>query len=143
LLRQFPEDTVVQINYLPTIRSQLALKRDDPLKAIADLQGGAPYERGTTAPFGTLFYVRGQAYLAKHRGSEAAAEFQKILSHRRAVRNSPVCVLAHLQIGRAFALSGAKTKAKTAYQDFLNLWKDADLYIPILRQAKAEYAKLS
>jgi tetratricopeptide (TPR) repeat protein len=143
LLKRFPEDTVVQFNYLPTIRARLALNGDDPSQAITDLQAGAPYE--LAAPFGALYlvYVRGQAYLAMHRGSEAAVEFQKILSHRGVVNNSPVGALAHLQIGRAFALSGDMTKAKTAYQDFLTLWTDADPNIPILKQAKAEYAKLN
>jgi tetratricopeptide (TPR) repeat protein len=86
--------------------------------------------------------VRGEAYLAAHQGNEAAAEFQKILDHRRIVLNSPIGALAHLQLGRAYALQGDTAKAKTAYQDFLTLWKDADPDIPILKQAKAEYAKL-
>ena len=94
--------------------------------------------------FGTLYpvYVRGEAYLAAHQAAQAAAKFQKILDHRGIVVSDPVGALAHLQLGRAFALSGDKTKAKTAYQDFLALWKDADPDIPILKQAKAEYAKL-
>ena len=87
-------------------------------------------------------YVRGEAYLAAHQGSEAAAEFQRILDHRGIVWNSPIGALAHLQLGRAYAMQGDTTKAKAAYQDFLTLWKDADPYIPILKQAKAEYAKL-
>jgi hypothetical protein len=86
--------------------------------------------------------VRGQAYLAADQGREAAAEFQKILDHRGVVGADPVGALAHLQLGRAFALFGDKTKAKTAYQDFLTLWKNADPDIPILRKAKAEYAEL-
>jgi len=85
--------------------------------------------------------VRGQAYLASRQGTQAAAEFQKILDHRGAVIVDPISLLAHLQLGRAYALSGDKTKAKAAYQDFLTLWKDADPNIPILKQAKAEYAK--
>ncbi len=85
--------------------------------------------------------MRGQAYLAAHQGAEAAAEFQKILDHRGIVVSDPIGALAHLQLGRALALSGDKTKAKTAYQDFLTLWKDADADIPILKQARAEYAK--
>ncbi len=93
---------------------------------------------------GTLYpaYVRGLAYLAAHQGAEAAAEFQKILDHRGIVLSDPIGALAHLQLGRAYALSGDKTKAKSAYQDFLTLWKDADPDIPILKQAKAEYANL-
>jgi hypothetical protein len=96
------------------------------------------------ALFGLLYpvYVRGEAYLADNKGAEAAAEFQKILNHRGIVVSDPVGALAHLQLGRAFAMSGDKIQAKTAYQDFLTLWKDADPDIPVLKQAKAEYAKL-
>jgi tetratricopeptide (TPR) repeat protein len=87
-------------------------------------------------------YVRGLAYLASHRGEEAAAEFQKILDHRGIVVNEPIGALAHLQLGRAYAMQGDTAKAEATYQDFLTLWKDADPNIPILKQAKAEYAKL-
>jgi tetratricopeptide (TPR) repeat protein len=87
-------------------------------------------------------YVRGEAYLAAYQGSEAAPEFQKILDHRGIVLNEPIGALAHLQLGRAYAMQGDTAKSRAAYQDFLTLWKDADPDIPILRQAKAEYAKL-
>jgi len=87
-------------------------------------------------------YVRGEAYLATHQGNEAAAEFQKILDHRGIVLNEPIGALAHLQIGRAYALQGDTAKARAAYQDFLTLWKDADSDIPVLIAAKGEYAKL-
>jgi ABC-type transporter Mla MlaB component len=87
-------------------------------------------------------YVRGEAFLAAHRYAEAAAEFQKILDHRGIVGLDPIGALAHLQLGRVFALSGDKTKAKTAYEAFLALWKDADADIPILKSARAEYARL-
>jgi len=87
-------------------------------------------------------YVRAEAFLAGHQGSEAATEFQKILDHRGIVVNAPIGALAHLGLARAYALSGDTVKAKTAYQDFLTLWKDADPDIPILKQAKVEYAKL-
>jgi tetratricopeptide (TPR) repeat protein len=87
-------------------------------------------------------YVRGEAYLAAHQGSEAAAEFQKILGHRGIVLNEPIGALAHLQIGRAYAMQGDTIKARAAYQAFLTIWKDADPGIPILIAAKAEYAKL-
>ena len=86
--------------------------------------------------------MRGEAYLAARQGTEAAAEFQKILDHRGIVVSDPVGALAHLQLARAFALSGDTAKAKSAYQDFLTLWKDADSDIPVLKQAKAEFAKL-
>jgi eukaryotic-like serine/threonine-protein kinase len=111
---------------------------------------GVPYDLGAppcSAPpgfFGMFYpvYVRGQAYLAAHQGAEAATEFQKILHHRGLVISDPIGALAHLQLGRAFALSDDKTRARTAYQDFLALWKDADRDIPILKQAQAEYATL-
>jgi hypothetical protein len=86
--------------------------------------------------------VRGQAYLLAHNGNDATTEFQKVLDHRGIVVNFVTGSLAHLQIGRAYAMAGDKTKAKSAYEDFLNLWKDADPAIPILKQAKGEYAKL-
>ena len=87
-------------------------------------------------------YVRGEALVAAHRYAEAAAEFQKILDHRGIVGTDPIGALAHLQLGRVFALSGDKTKAKAAYEAFLALWKDADPDVPILKSAKAEYARL-
>jgi hypothetical protein len=95
--------------------------------------------------FGALYpvYVRGEAYLAARQGAEAVIEFQKILDHRGTVVSDPIGALAHLQLGRAYVLSGDKTKAKIAYQDFLTLWRDADPDIPILKQAKSEYAKLN
>ena len=86
--------------------------------------------------------MRGEAYLAGRRGTETAAEFQKILDHRGIVVNGPIGALAHLGVARAYALEGDIAKAKAAYQDFLRLWKDADPDIPVLQQAKAEYAKL-
>jgi serine/threonine protein kinase/Flp pilus assembly protein TadD len=145
--KRFPEDTVVQFNYLPTIRAQLALSHGDSSKAIEALQAASPYELGTPAngafvPALYPVYVRGEAYLAAHRGSEAAAEFQTILDHRSIVTNDPIGALAHLGLGRAYAMQRDTAKARAAYQDFLTLWKDADPDIPILKQAKAECAKL-
>lgn len=87
-------------------------------------------------------YVRGEAFVAAHRYAEAAAEFQKILDHRGIVGADPIGALAHLKLGRAFSLSGDNTRAKAAYQEFLALWSHADEDIPVLQQAKAEYAKL-
>jgi tetratricopeptide (TPR) repeat protein len=149
LERRFGEDTSVRSNYVPALRALLALNHNAPSKAIELLQIAVPYELGTPRSsihgfFGALYpiYVRGEAYLAAHQGAEAAAEFQKILDHRGIVVSDPIGALARLQLGRAFVLSGDKTRAKTAYQDFLTLWKDADPDIPILKQAKAEYAKL-
>jgi predicted Zn-dependent protease/predicted Ser/Thr protein kinase len=147
LAKRFPEDTFAQSNYLPTIRAQLALSQSDSLKAIEVLQVAASYELGTpdagfTPPVLYPVYVRGQAYLAAHQGSEAAAEFQKILDHRGVVQNEPIGALAHLGLARAYALQGDTAKTRAAYNDFLTLWKDADPDIPILQLAKAEYAKL-
>jgi serine/threonine protein kinase/Flp pilus assembly protein TadD len=139
LAKQFPEDTLVQFIFLPLIRAQLALVGKESARAIEVLQSASRYELVSLYPA----YVRGQAHLSAHQGREAAAEFQKILDHRGIVLNDPIGALAHLQLGRAYALQGDTAKAKTAYQNFLTLWKDADPDIPILKQAKAEYAKLN
>ncbi len=139
--KRFPENTIVRFAYLPTLHAQLALSRNDSLKAIEVLQAAVSYELGRAASLYPA-YFRGEAYLAGNRGKEAAAEFQKILDHRGIVRNEPIGALAHVQIGRAYAMQGDTAKAKAAYQDFLTLWKDADPDIPILIAAKAEYAKL-
>jgi tetratricopeptide (TPR) repeat protein len=146
--KRFPEGTIIQFNYLPTLRAKLALLRSNPQQALDSLQAAAPYELGLPAlsfynwPNMYPVYVRGEAYLAAHQGKEAAAEFQKILNHRGIVLNEPIGALAHLQLGRAYAMSGDSAKARAAYEDFLTLWKDADPDIPVLQQAKAEYAKL-
>ena len=130
------------------LRAVLALNDHDAPAAIELLQPAAPYELGwlcCSAGFtGSLYpiYVRGQAYLAARKGAEAAAEFQKILDHRGIVLADPIGAIARLQLGRAYALAGNAGKAKTAYQDFLTLWSDADADIPVLKEAKAEYAKL-
>jgi tetratricopeptide (TPR) repeat protein/predicted Ser/Thr protein kinase len=149
LAKRFPEDTPVQFEYLPTLHALFALAHRAPLDAIEQLQKALPYDfalPGTAffAKFGGLYpaYVRGQAYLAAGRDQEAAAEFQKILNHRGIVYADPIGALAHLQLGRAYVVSGDITKAKSAYQDFLTLWKDADADIPVLKQARKEYAKL-
>ena len=153
LSRRFPEDTRVQFTYAPTLRALLALNRSQPSKAVELLQTTIPYEGGSPTVGGSEYllgagnlypaYVRGLAYLAAHQGAEAAGEFQKIIDHRGIVISDPVGALAHLQLGRAYALSGDKTKAKSAYRNFLTLWKDADPDIPILQQAQAEYANLN
>ena len=146
---RFPEDTSVRFSYLPVLRARLALDRGDASRAFKLLETTVPYELGVprssvSGQFGAFYpvYVRGEAYLAAHRGAEAAAEFQKMLDHRGIVVSDPIGALAHLQLGRAFAMSGERAKAKTAYGDFLSLWKDADPDVPILKQAKAEYARL-
>ncbi len=143
--KRFPEDTTVQ--YLPTLRAKLALMHSNPQQALTDLELAAPYELGTPAigfynwPNLYPVYVRGEAYLAARKGSEAVAEFQKILDHRGIVLNEPIGALAHLQLGRAYAMHGDTAKSRAAYQDFLTLWKDADPDIPFLREAKAEDAR--
>ena len=147
--KRFPEDTSVRSSYLPVLRALVATIGREPAKAIEALQAAAPYELGVplswfNGTFGQLYpvYVRGQAYLAARQGSQAAAEFQKILDHRGIVASDPIGAVARFELGRALVSSGDKTEAKAAYQDFLKLWKDADPDIPILQQAKAEYARL-
>ncbi|MGA7931377.1 MAG: protein kinase [Candidatus Sulfotelmatobacter sp.] len=144
--RRFPEDTIVQFNYLPTLRAKLAVNKGNASEAIESLRAAAPYELGQSGfyTWNGLYpvFVRGEAYLAAHQGSEAAAEFQKILDHRGVAVNEPIGALAHLGLAHAYGLQGDTAKAKAAYQDFLTLWKDADPDIPILKEAKAEYAKL-
>lgn len=146
--RRFPEATIVQFNYLPALRAKLAIRRGNASEALETLRAATPYELGQTKyssyDWTGLYpvYVRGEAYLAAHQGSEAATEFQKILDHRGIVLNEPIGALAHLGLARAYVLQGDTAKARAAYNDFLTLWKDADSDIPILKQAKAEYAKL-
>jgi eukaryotic-like serine/threonine-protein kinase len=147
--RRFPEDTAVQFTYLPVLRALVALNHHDPQKAIELLQAAKRYELAVppidfNAFFGGLYpvYVRGDAYLMAKQGSEAAGEFQKLLNHRGIVAADPIGAMALLHSGRAFVLSGDKSSAKAAYEAFFTLWKDADPDIRILKQAKAEYAKL-
>jgi len=146
LEKDYPSQTVLKVYWLPAIKAAIELDANNSAQALVSLEAAAPYELGAPPQFqpGTLYpaYIRGQAYLASHNGSVAAAEFQKFLDHRGVVINFPLGALAHLGLARAFTLAGDTAKAKSAYQDFLTLWKDADPDIPILRQAKAEYAKL-
>jgi serine/threonine protein kinase/tetratricopeptide (TPR) repeat protein len=149
LAREYPEDTSVQFIYLPTLRAQASLEAHDPAKALERLQTSTPYDLAQpgvsfNAFFGGMYsvYLRGAAFLAMNKGLDAAREFQKILDHRGVVVGDPIGVLAHLQIGRAYALAGDTAKAQAAYQEFLTLWKDADADIPVLQQAKAELARL-
>ena len=146
LAKRFPEATYAQFNLLPTLRARLALNKGDVSGAIETLRAATPYDLGRSGNYDwtVLYpvYVRGEAYLAPHQGSEAAAEFQKILDHRGIVLNNPIGALAHLGLARAYVLQSDTAKARAAYQDFLTLWKDADPDIPILIAAKSEYAKL-
>ncbi len=134
---------------MPVLRGVVALKLGAPSRTIEDLQIAVPYELGIHRStihglFGALYpiFIRGNASLAARRGPEAAAEFQKILDHRGIVISDPVGALAHLQLGRAYTLTGDRSRAQVAYLDFLTLWKDADPGIPLLKVARAEYDKL-
>lgn len=148
--KEFPQNTILQFNFLPTIRAAVQLWNDrgktDAKSAVETLAPVVPYELGITALVEGLSlypaFVRGQAYLAARQGTPAAIEFQKILDHPGLVQNEPIGALAHLGLGRALVLSHDAAKAKSEYQTFLSLWKDADSEIPILKEAKAEYAKL-
>jgi serine/threonine protein kinase/Flp pilus assembly protein TadD len=144
--KRFPEDTVVQLEYLPMIQAAMELRNSDPARALDALSPAAPYELGqqTSLVNFALYpvYLRGQAYLGAKQGAQAAAEYQKIVDHPGVAVNEPIGALAHLGLGRGYALAGDSSKAKIAYQDFFALWKNADSDLPILKQAKAEYAKL-
>ena len=152
LSQRFAQDTRVRFTYVPTLRALIALNHGEPSKAIESLQTAIPYELGIPTEGGSEFllgagnlypaYVRGLAYLAARQGRKATAEFHKILDHRGIVISDPVGALAQVQLGRAYVLAGDQDNARTAYRDFLTLWKAADLEVPILKQAKAEHAKL-
>jgi eukaryotic-like serine/threonine-protein kinase len=139
-----PANTLLKLYWLPTINAATELNQGNSSQALAYLEAAAPYEMGDPGFINYLYpaYVRGQVYLLAHNGTASAAEFQKLLDHRGVVLNFVTGSLAHLQLGRAYAMTGDTAKAKSAYADFLTLWKDADPDIPILKQAKAEYAKL-
>jgi tetratricopeptide (TPR) repeat protein len=147
--KRFPEDTFVKFTYAPVLRALAALGRGKPADAVERLQTALRYELASNGLnfnyyLGGLHsaYLRGEALFDLHRYAEAAAEFQKILDHRGIVFTDPIGALAHLQLGRTYVVSGDMAKAQKAYQDFLTLWKDADVDVPVLKQAKAEYAKL-
>ncbi len=150
LEKRFPEDTFVKFTYAPVLHALTSLKRGEPAESVERLQVALRYELAVNGlNFAHLYlgglhsaYVRGEALIAAHRHAEAAAEFQKILDHRGIVGLDPIGALAHLHLGRVFALSGDQAKAKNAYEAFLALWKDADADIPILKIARAEYDRL-
>lgn len=146
---RFAEDTSAKFSYLPVLRAAVALHESDPAKAIEELRVAADYDLGCPRScqhgfYGAMYpvYLRGEAYLALHQGNEAAAEFQKIIDHPGIVISDPVAALAYLQQGRAYALAGETAKAKSSYDHFLKLWNNADAQLPVLIQAKVEYAKL-
>ena len=144
--KTFRLDALVQSYWLATIRAAIELNRGNATKAVELLQGAARYELAVSSPteLATMYpvYVRGYAYLLAHQGKEAAAEFQKFIDHPGVVLNFPLGALSRLGLARAYALQGDTTNARRAYQDFLTLWKDADPDLPVLRDAKSEYAKL-
>jgi eukaryotic-like serine/threonine-protein kinase len=141
LNQRFPEATYGQFYYLPAIRAVLALQQGKSQEAIGDLSATSSHETLRKGGM-VVVYLRGEAYLAAHQGADAAVQFQMIIDNPIPSSYSAIGTLAQLGLGRAYALQGDTAKAKTAYQDFLALWKDADADIPILKQAKAEYAKL-
>ena len=147
IAKRFPQDTVVQSVWLPTIHAQIETVHKNSARSIELLQAAAPYELGMlsgSAVNSCLYpvYVRAEAYLSAQQGQLAVAEFQKILDHRGLLWNCATGALAQLGLARAYAVQGDTAKAKAAYQDFLALWKDADPNIPTLIAAKSEYAKL-
>jgi len=147
LTKRLPSHTMMQAYWSPTIQGQISLHDKRPQEAIDSLQATLPVELGEILSVqGPVclypIYAQGEAYLAAGQGRAAVTEFQKLIDHRGITWNCANGALAHLQLGRAYAMSGDTTKAKTAYQDFFALWKDADPDIPIRNEAKAEYAKL-
>jgi tetratricopeptide (TPR) repeat protein len=143
--KTFPLDLLVHRYWLPTIRAEIAMERKDPNRAVELLNETSVIELGLPTNFSVVMvpvYVRGEAYLALGDANWAATEFQKFIDHRGLVANFPWGALARLGLARAYAMQDDTFKARAAYQDFLTLWKDADSDIPILKQAKAEYAKL-
>ena len=147
LNREYPLDTTIQGYWLPTVRAALQLDRRNSQGAIEVLQRASTYESAEPSPFqyfGAIYpaYVRGQAYHKMGRALQAATEFQKFLDRRGVIMNFPLGALAHLGRARAYALANDNSKSRAAYQDFFGIWKDADPDIPILKEAKAEYAKL-
>ena len=144
LERDCPTNTLLKFYTLPTIRAVMELQKGNPSQAVVGLEAASPYELGMGALGGCMYpvYVRGQAHLSAHNGAAAAAEFQRMLDHHGIVMNVVTGALSYLQIGRAHAIEHDMAKAKATYEDFFALWKDADPDIPILKQARAEYAKL-
>ncbi|MFY9950026.1 MAG: protein kinase [Candidatus Sulfotelmatobacter sp.] len=146
LEKNYPAETVLKVYWLPTVRAALDLNANNSTQALESLEAAAPYDLGEPEQFqlGTMYpvYIRGLAYLAARNGTAAAEQFQRIIDRPGIVINFPTGVLAYLQLGRAYAMAGDGAKAKAAYQDFFNLWKNADPDIPILKAGRAEYGKL-
>ncbi len=149
LNKEYPQDTHVQATYVPTLRALAALARNDPRKAIDLLEANRPYEFGLPPLafnhfYGGMYsiYVRGLALMAMQKPAEAANEFSRLLAHPGLEMGDPVDAAARRQLALAWAMSGDNAKAKSAYQDFLKSWSEADQDVPMLVQAKAEFAKL-
>jgi eukaryotic-like serine/threonine-protein kinase len=141
LSRRFPQDTLINVTWLPTIRAALEINRNNPAQAVQLLQTASRYELERDAGLAPI-YIRGLAYLRLQQGAEAMAEFQKILDHRGVASASPIRPLAHLGLARAAALTGDIARSRRAYQDFFALWREADADIPILQEARQEYERL-
>jgi tetratricopeptide (TPR) repeat protein len=137
-------NTMLNLYCFPTIKAAIEISRNNPSQAVLDLQAAKPYELGGTLTFPFLYpaWIRGQAYLAARDTAAAAVEFRKLIDHPGVVLNQPIGALARLQLGRTYALAGDTEKARTAYRDFLEIWKGADADVPILIAARSEYAKL-
>jgi len=144
LSRQYPRNLYINQGWIPVARAWTAIHKNQPLEAVHALEAVAPYELG--APPGGFdewpMYLRGKAYLQAKDGAKAAVEFQKVLDHRGIDPATPLNPLSQLGLARAWAMQGDSSKARTGYQDVLALWKDADPDFPMLKEAKAEYAKL-
>jgi hypothetical protein len=144
LVREHPTDTLLNKAQVPLVQAERYLQHNQPAQAVAALEVAAPYELGSgpgSAGY-SINFIRGEAFLRLKEGAKAAAEYQKILDHRGVNPTDVSYTLSHLGLGRAQALQGNATAAKSAYQDFFAAWKDADPDISILKEAKAEYTKL-
>jgi tetratricopeptide (TPR) repeat protein len=148
LAKQYPVNTAINHYWLPTIYASIEIHQGNPARALELLQSASSYELATPLPQfevgGSLYpvFVRGQAYLLLHQGTEAVREFQKFLDQRGVAVNCPLAALARLQLARAYLLAGDSKRAREGYRDLLVLWKDADPDLPVLKQAKGEYARL-
>ena len=141
--RRFPLNTLVNGLWIPTASAAIEIFRNNPAKAISLLQLTTPYEFGDLLGFGYLpLYLRAQAYFLAHEGDKAVAEYQRILDHQGIEIASPLYALSYLGLARSLAVTGNMSKSQKSYQDFFSLWKEADPDIPILKQAREEYAKL-
>lgn len=149
LEKRYPLDILLTNYWIPVIRASVEIDRSNPARAIEILLPAAPYELASPVTWsglgGPLYpaYLRGASYLRLHHGGDAAAEYQKLIDHRGFMLACPLGALARLGLARAYAMQGDSAKSRAAYEDFLRLWKTADPDIPLLRQAKAEFAKLT